>query len=287
MKQLPYLLLAASILLETGKNVFSNNFSKKTLQNEADIYKFNTFLYTGSFAVLCCAGGWEVSGFTAVTALLFAVALWLNQYFFLKALAVGPMGFTSFIQGVSLVIPVIYGAVMWNETLGLRHILLLALLIGALALALDLKKETLNWKWLLYSFGAMAALGGISVLQSTHQMSAHKGELFAFLRLAFLFTVVINLIGWRLGEKKTPATFRLKGNAIPMAAASGAFMGLVHIINLYLSGVMKKVIFFPVVNGGLLFVTLLAGMLFFKEKLRAKQWLGILLGTAALCLIGL
>ena len=50
---------------------------------------------------------------------------------------------------------------------------------------------------------------------------------------------------------------------------------------------MKKVVFFPVVNGGLIFVTLLSGMLFFKEKLGAKQWLGILLGTVALCLIGL
>lgn len=282
-----YLLLAASILLETGKNVFSNNFSKKTLQNETDIYKFNTFLYAGSFVVLCCTGGWEVSAFTAVTAVLFAAALWLNQYFFLKALAVGPMGFTSFIQGVSLVIPVIYGAVVWNEKLGLRHILLLALLIGALALALDLKKGKLNRKWLVCSLAAMLALGGISVLQSTHQMSAHKGELFAFLRLAFLLAVGINLVGWQLGEKKLPATFRLKGNAITMAAASGAFMGLVHIINLYLSGVMKKVIFFPVVNGGLIFVTLLSGMLFFKEKLGIKQWLGILLGTVALCLIGL
>ena len=282
-----YLLLAASILLETGKNVFSNNFSKKTLQNETDIYKFNTFLYAGSFAVLCCTGGWEVSAFTVVTAVLFAAALWLNQYFFLKALAVGPMGFTSFIQGVSLVIPVIYGAVVWDEKLGLRHILLLALLIGALALALDLKKGKLNRKWLVCSLAAMLALGGISVLQSTHQMSAHKGELFAFLRLAFLLAVGINLVGWQLGEKKLPATFRLRGNAITMAAASGAFMGLVHIINLYLSGVMKKVIFFPVVNGGLIFVTLLSGMLFFKEKLGIKQWLGILLGTVALCLIGL
>jgi len=282
-----YLLLAASILLETGKNVFSNNFSKKTLQNETDIYKFNTFLYAGSFAVLCCTGGWELSAFTAVTALLFAAALWLNQYFFLKALAVGQMGFTSFIQGISLVIPVIYGAIAWQETLRLRHILLLALLIGALTLALDLKKERLNRQWLLYSVLAMVSLGGISVLQSTHQMSVHKAELFAFLRLAFLLAVGINLIGWRAGEKKTPSTFRLKGNALPMAAASGMFMGLVHMINLYLSGVMKKVIFFPVVNGGLIFVTLLSGLVFFKEKLDIKQWMGIALGTAALCLIGL
>lgn len=287
MKQLPYILLAASVLLETGKNVFSNNFSKKTLQNETDIYKFNTFLYAGSFGVLCCAGGWEMSAFTWITAFLFAIALWLNQYFFLKALSEGPMGFTSFIQGVSLVIPVIYGAIVWNEILRLRHILLLALLLGALALALDLKKERLNRKWLLCALAAMLAMGSISVLQSTHQMSVHKGELFAFLRLAFLLAIGINLAGWRTGEKKTPATFRLKGKAVAMALASGVFMGLVHIINLYLSGVMKKVIFFPVVNGGLIFVTLMAGLVFFKEKLGIKQWIGIVLGTVALCLLGL
>ncbi len=39
-------------------------------------------------------------------------------------------------------------------------------------------------------------------------------------------------------------------------------------------------------NGGLIFVTLISDLIFFKEKLNAKQWLGIIIGTVALSLMG-
>lgn len=64
-------------------------------------------------------------------------------------------------------------------------------------------------------------------------------------------------------------------------------MGTVHIINLYLSGALPKVIFFPVANGGLIFITLVSDLIFFKERLNLKQWIGIIIGTAALCIISL
>jgi len=283
---IPYLLLALSILLETAKNVFSNNFSKRMLRNETDIYKFNCFMYIGSFLMLCLFGKSATSPFTVLTAFLFAVAVWLNQYFFLKALHVGSMSFTTFIQGSGLLVPLIYGAFVWNEPLSLRHILLLAVLIVGMALSLNLKREKTSLSWILFSFGAMLFLGLIGILQATHQMSVHKDELISFLRLTFLFTAVINLAGWRIGEKKAPSNFTLKSSAIPMAAASGAFMGLVHVINLYLAGVLPKVIFFPVSNGGLIFVTLISDLIFFKEKLNTRQWLGIIIGTVALSLMG-
>lgn len=284
---IPYLLLLLSIGLETARNVFSNDFSKRMLQNETDIYKFNFFMYIGSFLTLCCFGWHGCSLFTAITALLFALAIWLNQVFFLKALQVGPMSFTAFIQGAALVIPLIYGLFFWNETLSLWQIVWMLVLIGSMALALNLKQETLSRRWLLLSLGVMLFLGVIGVLQSTHQMSAHKEELVTFLQLAFLYTVVINLLGWRLKQPKAPATCPVKSSFLPMAAASGVCMGLVHVINLHLAGVLPKVVFFPVSNGGLIFVTLLSDLIFFRERLDKKQWLGILIGIVALSVIGL
>lgn len=301
-----YLLLALSILLETAKNVFSNDFSKRMLVNDTDIYKFNVFMYTGSFLVLCLFGAGSCSAFTVGTAFLFALAIWLNQYCFLKALKVGSMSFTTFIQGVALIIPLIYGAFVWKETILPRQFFLLAVLIGGMALALlgghkqpeaitARPKNTGSGRFLLYAGGAMLFLGCICILQSTHQMSEHSDELVPFLRLAFLFTVLMNLITWCLREALwrrhsgygEHATFSLKSGAIPMAAASGIFMGLVHMINLYLAGVLPKVIFFPVSNGGLIFVSLIAALIFFKERMSARQWVGILIGTVALSLIGL
>lgn len=301
-----YLLLTLSILLETMKNVFSNNFSKKMLINDTDIYKFNTFMYIGSFLALCLFGIESFSAFTLVTAFLFSLTIWMNQYFFLKALKAGPMSIATFIQGIALVVPLIYGIFVWNEPLQPRQILWLVVLIAGMALALLEKRQPQatdaaaqqigrSARFLLYCGGAMFSLGGLSILQATHQMSDHNQELLSFLQLAFLFTLLMNLITWRLreylhshgsryGEK---ATFTLKSNALPMAAAGGIFLGLVHMINLYLAGVMPKVIFFPVSNGGLIFISLIAARIFFKERMNLRQWIGIFIGTVALSLIGL
>ena len=66
---------------------------------------------------------------------------------------------------------------------------------------------------------------------------------------------------------------------------SGVCVAVNNKLNLYLSGVIDSVIFFPVVNGGGLVLTTLASLLIFKERLRAKQWIGILFGIASvLCL---
>ena len=55
--------------------------------------------------------------------------------------------------------------------------------------------------------------------------------------------------------------------------------------NLYLSGVMDSAVFFPVVNGGGLILTTLSAVVLFRERLRVKQWVGMLIGTAAvICL---
>lgn len=282
-----YLLLMTSILLETAKNVFSNNFSKQSLKNETDIYKFNTLMYMGSFLVLCFFKSPAASLFTILLAVLFAVALWFNQYAFLKALKYGTMGFTTFIQGVSLVIPIIFGALVWHEKISLRQYILLAILIASLWLALNIKKGEFDVKWLLFSTVAMVGMGIISILQSVHQMSSHSSELISFLRIAFLFTVIINLLGWAIRTKKEPSCFKIKSGAVPMAALSGIFMGAVHIINLFLAGAMQKIIFFPTVNGGLIFATLISGLVFFKERLTIIQWIGIIIGTIALSFIGI
>ena len=286
MKPVYYLLLILSIVLETTKNVFSNTFSKDILKNNTDIYKFNTFMYLGSAAVLSFFGIKASSIFTVLLAFLFAIAIWFNQIFFLKALQYGSLSFSNFIQGSGLVIPLIYGIFVWQEKISLLQMLLILILIVAMAIALGVKKGQTNTKWLLFSFLAMLFMGVIGILQATHQTSSHQDELFPFLLIAFIFTVILNALSWFITEKKQPSGYKIVSRALPMAISCGVFMGAVHILNLFLAGVCPKVIFFPVVNGGLIFVTLLAAVIFFKEKLVLKQWIAIIIGIISLSLLG-
>ena len=287
MQILYYGLLILSILLETSKNVFTNSFSKNSLKNETDIYKFNFFTYAGSIIVLMFFKGGGSSYFTVILAAFFAIAIWLNQYFALKALKIGSMSFTNFILGSGLIIPIIYGAIVNGDVISKPQYLLLAVLIASMALSLNIGKNGIGLKWLILSLISMFFAGTIGIFQTVHQSSNHSGELISFLRYAFIFTIIINFIGWQITERKEKSSFSIKSSAIIQAGFSGAFIGSVHIINLFLSGVMLKVIFFPIVNGGLIFATLISDLIFFKEKLNLKQWIGIIIGTFALCVIGL
>ena len=280
-----YGLLLASVMLETTKNIFSNRFSKEVLKNETDIYKFNTFLYFASFLVLLFFPGMHASGFTVGLSVVFAAVTAASQHFAIKAFQTGPMAHTSFIQGVGLVIPTFCGVLFWQEKMSAGKLFALLVLIISMALVLDLKKEKINLRWLVYALLSMLFIGLIGVVQTVHQMSPYQTELIPFLKISFFFTVLLNLLFWRLG--KTPSTFSIKSSAAGQAAASGVFMGLVNMINLYLAGAMPKIIFFPIANGGLIFATLLAAVIFFRERLSKKQWVGMMCGILALCAIGL
>lgn len=72
-------------------------------------------MYIGSTIILMCFKGGGSSIYTVLLSFFFALAIWLNQYTFLKALKFGPMSFTTFIQGGSLIIPIIFGAIVWSE----------------------------------------------------------------------------------------------------------------------------------------------------------------------------
>lgn len=282
-----YIWLMGSILLEASKTLMLTNFSKTALNTDADIYKFNTFMYFGSLLVILCTGIGDISVFSVLTALIFAVVTAASQIFFLMALRCGPVSFTAFLQGVSLVIPVIVGILFMGDSLSVWQIISFPVLLVSLALVFNLSKEKLSGRWTLLAVLSMLTMGLVGVVQTVHQGSEHREELSGFLIFAFLYAIILNFILWKATEKKEQKTFPLKGKALVLALLSGVFMGIVNIVNLYLAGVMPKAIFFPIANGGLTVVTLIGSAIFFKEILNKKQWIGIMICIAALCVLGI
>jgi multidrug transporter EmrE-like cation transporter len=67
--------------------------------------------------------------------------------------------------------------------------------------------------------------------------------------------------------------------------AGGVGVALNNQINLYLSGVVASAVFFPIVNGGGLILITAASVVLFREKLTARQWLGLALGIVATLLL--
>ena len=58
-------------------------------------------------------------------------------------------------------------------------------------------------------------------------------------------------------------------------------------VNIYLSSAIDAVVFFPSFNGGVIFLSAVLSVLLLKEKLKPKTAIGIILGIAGICIIGI
>ena len=239
-------------------------------------------------------------------ALLFGAVVCLQQLTLLLALSKGPLSYTMVIVAMSTLITALSGVLFWHEHL--RAVQLVGIVLMVLCLVLSVKREPkksgesggrrLSSVWLLLALLAMAFNGGVGILQKTHQSSAHKAELPAFLFVAFAFCAVFSVLCYLFltirargkrqeagAEESTARSPRFSRNLIVLFLLSGVCVALCHCINLYLSGVVAAAVFFPIVNGGALMLTTLASLLLFHERLSLTQWLGLALGAVATFLL--
>ncbi len=291
-----YLLTILSVLMETTKNVIFNGSSKTYIKNNTDIYKFNTFMYIGTLPVmlviLLMTQSCSISVYTVVLAFLFALASSGMQTTLLQALKHGPLSFVNFIQtSGGLVIPSLFGAIFLKQGISVIQTVALFVLVISMAMIMNLKKgdtgKTLVKSWLPNAVVSMICCGGIGIIQSLFQSSDYNNEIYEFLTITFIFIILLNFIQWKFAERKNSANFSMRSKVFIQPIVSGAFMGIVNVLNLFLIGVMPSIIFFPLANGGLLILTILAAIVFFRERIKAIQWIGIILGLVCMCMFGI
>lgn len=287
------ILLIVSLVAALGGSIF------KKLYTNRDSHLSGSFAYTAvgclvAAAVLFAWGGFgRASLFTVLLGVLFGAVTALQGVTNMAALQLGPLSYTTVIISFSTLISALSGVLFFGESIGALQIVGVVLMLASFAMANggETGERRANLHWLVLCIVAFLATGAIGVMQKIHQSSAFKDELNAFLVIAFavsaLFSGVFALF-LRRKERDSRAPKKDRGGMIRLIflmLVSGVCGAVNNKLNLYLSGVIDSVVFFPVVNGGGLVMTTLASLLIFKERLRVKQWIGILFGIASvLCL---
>ncbi len=269
-------------------------FAERTIGKKLAPWIFNTLISLVSAIVLLVWGGiGQASTFTWLFGILFGVVATLQTITNLKALEMGPMSYTTVVISCATLISALSGALFFNEKLVWAHIVGIILMVISFFLAVDKQKDEkgASFRWLLMSLLSMILNGCIGIMQKVHQSSSYKSELNIFLVIAFaasfLLSLAFTLLMWgkdRNCSKATsaadPYSDRRKSIGLLVCTILGGIcIAVNHKLNLYLSGVMDSAVFFPLVNGGGLVLTTLAAMIFFREKLNRKQWIGVILGT--------
>ena len=283
------LLLILSMSACLAGSIVRKLYTGKTAGALRWLYIFNIVCSLLPCGILLVWGGiGSVSLFTAALGCLFGLVTVAQTVFNLKALEAGPMSYTTVICSFSTVISALSGAMFFGETLNATHIIGMVLMAGSFLLAVEKKagQKSTGVRWLAYCIITFVCTGSIGIMQKVHQSSVYKDELNAFLIVAFGVSALATL-PLLFTAPKGEKSFRGKERLLLVGCLllSGVSVALNNKWNLYLSGVMDSAVFFPIVNGGGLIMITVLSLVFFKERLTKRQWMGMALGAAATLLL--
>lgn len=278
--------LFGSIIKKDINNKYENNFFSYQFFN--CIVSFFSAIF-----LLILSDNLNVSKYTVFLAVAFGIITLIQQITNLMAIEKGPFSYTSVIISLSSLIPTLSGAIWWDEEISPVQYVGIALLVVSLIFSVDLrsKDKKSDLSWFFYCIIAFICTGLIGVMQKLHQTSQYKNELDAFLIIAFSISFLSSLILFVFSRNRRNSVVYTEKKSIInikpvlLLILSGLFVALNNKLNLYLSGVLDSVIFFPIVNGGGLILTTFAAIIIYKEKLNKFQMFGLLSGIISVILL--
>lgn len=287
-----YILLTISIFFETLKNGYVNYFGKKLFVTTKDTLLFNIVSGVGAIIFFVfSANVFEVSAYSLAMAAIFSLISAGAFYFSLMSLATGPMSASTLLVYMgSMVIPAVFGTLYYKQPVTELKIVGVVLMALSLVLSLNIKKDKqMSGRWYFYSAASFVFWGLVGIVQQIHQNSDYAGEINEFLFWSFvMMTTFFVVLYFVMGNREnTKNGYALKSKTSVLVMASGVLIAIVYKINLYLSGAMNPMVFFPIVNGGVLLLSSLAALVIFKEQLTVKQKIGMIFGIVSVCLLGI
>lgn len=294
-----YFLLAVCTVTAAIQSPFKKLYQAKTDKG--------TFLFSALItlvAALFFGVGALVGGTPAFTlevlpySLGFAVCYGVCVVSSVLALGCGSLALTSLISGYSLVLPTVFGLVLWEEPLFLTQVIGFAILVVSLYLSnkrsVDAagNKQRISAKWLLWVTLMFVSNGGCAISQQLQQnkFSELNGYAYDF-KNEFMFValmmVVVLFVAIGIFKERRDVKTVLRLGTVP-AVLTGVCNGLTNLLVMVVVGVsVRAAVFFPVISAGGLVISYVISITFFKERFTVVQKVGILLGFFAVILLNL
>ena len=283
------LLLGLSILLSTGRNLFSKKLSDIRF-GTSRFFRYQGLLFLFGGVALLLFGGisWKaVSAQTWLYALIYGFLLICSQWFYTAALSAGNTALCSTVYSMGFILPTLSGAIFWSEPFSLLDFFGVLCAVAAILFSgkRGRKSEARHNRYFVPLSVAMLSSGGVGIVQKLQQKSAYAEERASFLLIAFLLAAAISLLASSI-EKNKQCVAPQK-STVAVAACVGLFFGCCNLLNTILAGRLDSAIFFPSLNIGVILLTLLCSIVFYKEKIKKNDVLVLLLGSASILLLNI
>ncbi len=282
-----------------------NCVAVRTFQLKCAATKSHTDLFQAAFCLVgalayAIGGGFkfDLNAAQLASAALFGIFFAGAILFSAACYLCGPMSVTSVIGNSSVILPVLFSAVMWHEPV-LRQIPGIVLLLATFVLSAsgsgEKDKKRVNIKWLVFVLIYFVSNGVTAIIQKLYKISAPDSDGNGFMAVAYATAAIVTLVAfavkYRAEAKAIPGKKPEKIKLLPLAlvmtviAGLGSFAG--NGVLMSLSTKIPAAVLYPILNGGLCVTVSLTSILVFREKLTLKKALTIAVGLAAVVALNL
>ena len=281
------LFLVLSVICGSARGVFLKKINTDALNRKRFYTDLCILFLSGGVAIFL----FDVTALTSITtitimcAVTFGITTFVAQSCFSIALGKGPTSICSMVYSFGFIFPTILGAICWGEDFGIFSqigfiIALSAIIVSAFSSGKTTKSGS---GFILPNLVAMAASGGLGIIQKVHQSSSDKQNLNAFLVLAFILAAAIALMFALFSKGGDDNKQKLSVYNV----LAGLCFGMASMLNTMLAGMLPSAIMFPTLNIGVMVLSLIAGVIIFKEKPTKSQKIAFALGIVAIIVLSL
>jgi drug/metabolite transporter (DMT)-like permease len=285
---MPFLLLGLSVVLSTGRNLLSKNLSNVRFRTRPFFWCQSALFLCGAVALVLFGkiSSGVVAYQTLIYAAVYAILLIFAQWFYTAALAKGNTALCSTVYSLGFILPTLSGAILWAESFSFLDLLGIMCAVSAVivsGLKSQAKEKATKSYYFIPLVIAMLASGGLGIVQKLQQKSAYAEQKSIFLLIAFTLAAVISLIFSLFAKKQGDPPFR-RGK-LAVASCIGVCFGCCNLLNTTLAGLLDSAIFFPTLNIGVILLSMICGVIFFKERITKKEITVLILGGVSILLL--
>ncbi len=201
-----------------------------------------------------------------------------------KILEMGKMAYyTLFLMTGGMTVPYIWGLLFLNESFSLLRTFGLIIIIIAVIIT-NFEKEKPNLKLILLCSSVFLLNGFVSVTSKVHQINPVAVDTESFVLLTCIVKLVICTPVYFMIKEENPETEKKNGDfwyIILLLFLSSLVGGISSLCQLNGAIHLPATVVYPVITGGSIILTAIAGRICFKEKLSKQMIIGIIL-----CFIG-
>lgn len=289
-----YLIILGIAILLGVQTICFKEFNRIYMKNQASYFAFNFCFMAITILVFIISGVkvGEYQWYTILLGIIFGILFIVTILSFMKAMEAGPLSYTTLFNSFGLVIPVVFGVVVWNEKVSFLQLMGFALLMLTFyqgSRSTQNPDRKVNFKWLILCIIAFICNGSLMSISKWHQSLLPGMEIKEFLLVAFTTAAFLSFAAflWYRFVRKQTITHIKGSKFIIITILAGITTPVGNQLIVQLAGSVPAVILFPLVNGGIVIISTLGYHMVFREKLSASTLGGLGLGILSLFLISI